>query len=383
MTIDSGFREQCLEAARLAGDWFVNTQVPDYKWRRSADEGRFYYNYYAPYRAGHRSTVWTTATAAMSLLALHRRTGEEKYYRAAGQAVEYVKVIQIMDPRDERTFGTFHEHAPRTEFVFPRDGVTGAWALLARHVYDGEKDADLLYRNRIYADWLWRVTWCEEWNWIWSEYRLEEHILGRRLGNFQAGAGVWFYRLFRATGDERYIEKGLLPLCDGLIERFSNDDGSFKLRYHWESGSWDTEGMHAFNDDFGCTALLCAFKHTGEEQYLARARSFARWLLKRQNDDGSYGTAPAAAATAILLFDQLDAIEPVPELMTSARRAAEWLFADQITGESDPKLHGGLWGEDFSRQYVASRITSYAISAWLKLENRGNPVFYSVEDFLQ
>jgi len=379
------FRERCLAAARRAGDWFVHTQVPNYKWRRSADEGRFFYYYNVPMRAGQRSTVWTTATAAMSLLALHKRTGDLRYYQAAAQGLEYVKVLQIMDPRDPRLFGTFHEHAPRTEFVYPRDAVTGAWGLLARHLYDGRKDDDLLYRNRIYADWLWRVAWCREWNWIWAEYNLETHQLGRRLGNFQAGAGVWFYQLYKLTGEEQYLTKGLLALADGCLERFMNADGSFRLYYLYDEKKWGdySTGMHAWNDDYSCTALLAAWRATGDGKYLEAARRFARWLVGQQNPDGSYGTAPAAAATAVLLFDQLDAIRPEPELMASALRAAEWLFADQVTDDYDVSCYGGLWDEDFKREFVGTRVTSYAISAWLKLENRANPVCFSADDFLK
>jgi len=382
---DRDFRRECLAAACRAGDWFVNTQVPNYQWRRTADEGRFWYHYYRPYRNGHRSTVWTTATAAMSLLALHRRTGERKYYQAARQGIEYLKILQVLDPRDPELFGTFHEHTPRTEFVYPRDAVTGAWGMLALHLYDGRKDPELLFRNRIYADWLWRVAWCREWDWIWSEYRLEEHRLVRNLGNFQAGAGVWFYQLHRLTGEEQYLAKGLLPLADGCIERFMNPDGSFNRYYLFDEQRWDDygAGMHAFNDDFSCTALLAAWKATGEEQYLDYARRFAKWLLGKQNPDGSYGTAPAAAATAILLFDQLDAIRPEPELAASARRAAGWLLANQVTGEYDVNLHGGITDEDFTGDYLGARTTSYAISALLKLENRANPVFFSVADFLK
>jgi hypothetical protein len=383
---DRDFREQCLAAARRAGDWFVNTQVPNYKWRRTADEGRFWYNYYRPYRNGHRSTVWTTATAAMSLLALHRRTGEEKYRVAARQGIEYLKTIQILDARDQRVFGTFHEHTMRTEFVYPRDAVTGAWGMLSLYVYEGRKEEDLLYRSKIYADWLWRSAWDRDWRWIYDEYNLETHRVVRRLSNFQGGAGAWFYHLYRVTGEERYLQDGLLPLADGTLQHFLTPEGSFRLEYDPDKKAWEQgtgEGMHAWNDDYVCTALLCAYKATGEAKYLDRVRAFAKWLLGQQNPDGSMGKTPAAAATSILLFDQLDAIRPEPELMASARRAAGWLFANQVTDEPDVNLHGGMTDEDFTRDYVGTRTTSYALSALLKLENRANPVFFSAEDFLR
>ena len=100
-------RERFLEAARLAGEWYLNCQnTPEHPWGgvdESADEGRFLYEYFPTTGKCRGMGVWGQALAAMGLTTLARRVrGGDRYRKAAILAGEYLKSLQMLEPLARR-----------------------------------------------------------------------------------------------------------------------------------------------------------------------------------------------------------------------------------------------------------------------------------------
>ena len=66
----------------------------------------------------------------MGLLPLAARVerGGLLYKQAALVAAGYLMSLQVLDSRDEQTFGGLREHHPQTSWSYPRDGATGGMA---------------------------------------------------------------------------------------------------------------------------------------------------------------------------------------------------------------------------------------------------------------
>ena len=111
----------------LAGDWLVNNQEKRTLGKEpfSGDYGRWLYEYKPLQPFWRASVCWTTATGIMALSLLSERTGLPKYKEAIEKASLHLKSLQILDSRDQRTYGAVREITQHSNYIFPRDGVTG------------------------------------------------------------------------------------------------------------------------------------------------------------------------------------------------------------------------------------------------------------------
>ena len=91
--------EKYLERALAAADWFVNTQVLMTKPHWDANHGRLVYTYHLPTRNRVLGLSWTQGRGIITLLAAWEASGRGEYLRAAVQAADYVKHLQILDLR--------------------------------------------------------------------------------------------------------------------------------------------------------------------------------------------------------------------------------------------------------------------------------------------
>ena len=201
-------------AAELAARWFLNTQAPENPYKGDANAGRYLFNYNVCTKKVGLSGCWCTAIGMISLAAMHRRTKDKIYLDSARRAAAYLMTLQITDPAHPHR-GAFREWTPQTDWCFPRDGVTSAWAFLC--LYRLTREKELLRRAELFAEWYFRrakYTSGFAKGWTRNFIKLDGPPPPKEgfnyLGNFQAGAGVFFHNLFKTTGRKIYLTKGIL-----------------------------------------------------------------------------------------------------------------------------------------------------------------------------
>ena len=99
---------------------------------------------------------WTNAFGAMALLAAGRTFGKEEYERAAVLAGDYLKALQVFSPFLKEDYGAFNEIGPNTNWCYTRDSVSAAWGFLV--LYKATGDEEYLERARLFAEWFVRRT---------------------------------------------------------------------------------------------------------------------------------------------------------------------------------------------------------------------------------
>ncbi len=387
------------EAALRCAEWMVRNQVNDPG--NDANTGRFLGYYRIGTDHKHLTHNWTTGVCVFGMLLAYRRTGDARYLEAAKLGGQSLKTLQVLDQRDPRTFGALKEATPHSRFCYPRDALTGAWALL--WLFDETRNADLKYRARIFADWFVDVAMLRGWP-AWDfRFEMFEEVgfdVDYTMGNFHGGSAGFFYDYARITGDTRHLERGLRFIADTTCERFLDETGRFKTAINRETGEclddMDSDQhrkgykrMHQFNDDFASIALLDAYAYYGDSIYLERAEAHAKWLMSEQQPDGSIGNpaVAVASATAPILWLDLHKLTGKQEYHDAAHRAGKNLLTLQIDKPEDPACHGAFLGYDdgvfdpnASRAMVNIRDAGYALLALLRLEGRVHGPYYSVFD---
>lgn len=387
------------EAAIRCADWMVRNQCNDPG--SDANTGRFlgYYRIGTDQRSLTHS--WTTGVCMFGMLLAHKRTGDARYLAAAKLGAAHLKTLQVLDQRNPRFFGALREATPHSRFCYPRDALTGAWALI--WLFEETRDADLRDRARLFSDWFLDHAMLRGWP-AWDfRFEMPEEVgyeVDYTMGNFHGGSAGFFHDYARITGDTTRLDRGLRFIADTVVERFLGEDGRFVTAIDRETGEcldgMDSERhrsgykrMHQFNDDFASVALLQAHAYYGDAIYLERAEAHARWLMSEQQPDGGFGSPQVAVASAtapILLLD-LHKLTGKQEYLDAAHQAGRNLLTLQIDKPGDPLCHGAFLGYDdgvfdpkASRAMVNIRDAGYALLALLRLEGRVHGPYYSVFD---
>ncbi len=370
-----------LDRAVACGDWIVRNQITD---RMDANRGRGIRSYDA--RTGEKVLTgnWMTGCMLMSLLALWKRTGDERYRHSAILAGRYILSLQVMDRRD-RYFGAIREITPQSIEFAPRDATSAAWGL----VWLAEATQEQLYLDRavLFADWLIEKGMYRGWPMyaIYMDPKLE-HFYSR--GSFHGGTGLFLHDLFMLSGDQRYIERGLLPIATIYRDDFIADDGRPVLERDPFTGevthSVETlEGaeappQHSLNDDFSAEMLLAASRLFADRSYLERAALYARWVASVQEADGGYagGRVPSAVPVSEMYLRDIGEEIGDAALVRAADRALAKLISMQYLDTGDPCIDGAFSGVyegkepvRWGRTCVNMRTTSYALIALLKAES--------------
>jgi hypothetical protein len=367
-----------LYSAILAGDWLVNNQEKRTNGTQpfSADYGRWLYEYKLPDSSWRRSTCWTTATGLMALVSLYERTGFSKYKDAIDRAALYLKSLQVMDSRNLITYGALAEHTPLSDFSYPRDGATGGLGgYLALYRFTGEKE--YLDRAELFADWFLRSAMNPLIQWPYYTVRFDGRHIGpsdskaRYMQAWQAGAGLFFYHLYKVTGKRVYFDKGVVPFAEGLVEKGLLLQGK------------------ANNDDFATITLLCAYRELGDKRYWDVAVKRLTQLMNSQREDGAVvpGNTGGMYISAITALDAMQLAEEKKldmdreRLQAFVRRSAEFALSLQETKPDDVKSFGGFYGqtnlENFRREWIHARATTYSVIFNLRYEGVVKVPFYS------
>ena len=359
----------------------IKNQVTD---REDANKGRFIRSYDKASGRLIYTGNWQTGAALMSLLSVYRQTGEQKYLEAAELAGRYIMSLQVLDKHNPKYYGAIRELTPQSMEYAPRDATTAAWALVWLYKFTGEDE--YLRRAVLFGDFHLKYCMCEGWP-LYASYMEKEFANFFARGSFQSGTGLFYYDLFMASEDPRYIEFGTRPIADNYLKYFVKDDG--EITQEREIFTWAQEdeseqenvtvNMHMFNDDFGAAMLQTASDLFKDEKYREGAYSYAKWLANNQDKDGGFcdGSHASAVPTALIYFNDLGQYYSDEKLLNARDKALEKLLSMQHSDTGDSKLDGGFAGRyegpaDFpggGDACVNNRTTAYSLSALMKLNN--------------
>ena len=379
-----------LDRALKAADWYVGTQVLMKMPYWDANHGRLVYTYHIPTRKVVLGLSWTQGRGIITLLQAYEATQKPAYLRAAVQAAEYIKHLQILDPRSPRRFGAIREECPASWYVYPRDALEAGLGLL--YLWRITRDDEYLYRARLFADWFIRIAMQPD-GWAPAGvmlYQGDDHPNANRRSYCLGGGAYFFANLFKATGDSVYMDRAFRPLVAHLLEQYVRDDGVISARPRAERearadpGSGRYDGV-AVNDDCCGIALLVAYHELGEEVCLARSLAYGDWMLEEP------GPVPHYAATGLqaLTLLELSAVSDESKYGDFARdKLVPELIPRQVLGSDDPAIEGAFRGEDEPthsyappgaqpEEFVNTRCTAYAANALFKLDGTIFGPYYS------
>jgi len=373
---------QYQEAAIRAGDWLVRTQQKQYD---DANLGRFFYAVDLETGYTELSTGWQTGFAVISLLSLHKFTGDEKYLEAARLGIEYIKTLQIMDSRQKRFYGAIREETPQTNWLHPRDAVSAGWALLIYGNY--ANDHDSRERAALFGDWLVTKGMRGDWPLCTVNIGPGGHASDDLRGSFQSGGILFLIDLYESTQNMLYYDAAL-RMSDYYVDNFIDENGIIKVLVDPignNPGANDTEKwplawrrMHQINDDFGGIALVGSYKLFCKESYLQRMSAYFSWIRTAGNADGSFldPVMEVGSATVPIFLNayaplaQENEQDAIAELNT---RSLDYLLSIQQNTENE-NSDGAFLGLNNKCQYglgkwVNIRCSAYAILALLQQSN--------------
>jgi uncharacterized protein YyaL (SSP411 family) len=379
-----------LTRAKKLADWFVAGQIDR---SSSADRGRYVNVLDVRGRKigePKYTSNWTTGMTCIAMLMAWKRTGEDVYLNSARIAGEYLKSLQIMDARNRKVFGMIREVTPQTDWCHPRDALSAAWALL--HLGMLARDKDALARAKLFAEWF-KANALRKRYPAWTCF-----ADGRKpywqLGSFHGGSPLYFFDLYTATHDKRWLRVGL-GICDQWLKIFPKKDGSIRIEVDPTSGR-DLTGkgdpghvgwqfMHKYNDDFTSLALLRAYLLTWKNKYLDAVRRYMDWIIRQQQPrSGAFGKPTVNSAAASLIIELLDLhrITREKKYRQAADHSIDYFLSLQELKRKDRRVHGGFYGiagaySHGRRSSLNTRTGAYALAALLKLESRRKYLGYT------
>ncbi|MBQ7402762.1 MAG: hypothetical protein IJW05_04920 [Lentisphaeria bacterium] len=374
-------KSMIFDRVKIAVDYMVKHQVIN---RLDANQGRTLNYYNSVSGLEYYTTSWETGAFMACLLAMYKRTGDPMYLDRAEHAGHYIMSLQVLDQRNPKYYGAFHECTPQSVEFCPRDATTAAWCMV--WLYEATKKAEYLDRAILFAEWHLKYGMCGGWP-LWAVFMDENNFKYYTKGSFQSGTGLFYHDLFLQTNDPRYIEQGLRPIADTYIRDFINEDGSitveravFSNKPQVRTGDKSVEGdMHRYNDDFGNPMLMAASDIFKDEKYRDYARKFALWLASVQLEDGNFfngkKTISSAVAQSLMYFDELGRYYNDPVLFAAAEKTFKKALDMQLLDTDDPKLYGafeGMADSDCSdpRKLTQMRTNAYMVIALLKVEGK-------------
>ena len=389
LTFTNKQKQQFLHHAELAGHWYCNNQNTNEKpWggiKDSADKGRFVYEYLLHKNSARGMGVWGQAIGIMDLFDLAKRIPAEKgrFLPAANLGAGYLKSLQVVDFRLPKCIGGFHEHTPQDCESYPRDAVTGAFGLC--RLFKETQDEEYLERAKMFADW-WLKNGTDKNGWPYITFDLKKQyghnrgmeVVGEEAGaeyvkgDWQAGAGIFFYQLYKLTKEERYIEKGFNPLIKGLAKIYEeNKDKPVVDGFHGEVP------VSYGNDDFALVALISAYRLKKEKRLLDLIVDRIAEQNKLMDVSGSYPSFGGTFVSGInnLEFLKLVKMEKlkldVKEVERCVKKTAEFGLTLQVKESTDIRLLGGLYGQsshDVAKTTIHNRSIGYSINFYLRLD---------------
>lgn len=393
MNLSARKREQYLDAAKLAGQWFVNTQNTNQNpWggvRDSADLGRFLYEYFPATGDCRGMCVWGQSIAVSGLIALARRFNTGMFLDAAKQGGEYLKSLQIINTGDPVLHGCLRESSPQSTWTNPRDGGTGVMGLLA--LFRDTGDEQWLEHARLFGEW-YHSHGSDQDHWPYYQYDIAKRT-GERVGKegdsngrlvrykWRAAGGLFYYWLYRLTSEEKWLD--YFKILIDQVEEVYEQKREMHLRHH---PSGEKGVIINANDDFAFITLLAAYRLWKKETHRAYLQDYMHRLWEVQEQDGSY---PGLEGVFVATLSNMEYLrlcreegidENLEELEKRIIKSADFALTLQETKSRDIRSYGGFYGQshyNVSRDCIHSRGTGYGLIMFLRLEGEMEIPYYS------
>ncbi len=368
----AGLRAGGLECARGIAEYYVNNQS------RYRDvypgAGVFPSTIDRLGRPNGSVTNWQLAFASMAMLAAGRAFDSGLYRQSAGKMINYLRTLQIFDPYHMKHYGAIRETTPLCPWCYVRDALSGAWGFLEYFRFSGE--AEYLERAKLWYEWyvkqgsdvndlpLWGVAF---------DPPLSDGtppMLDSYLGDFSGGSFNFFYQLYKATGDNRYIGTAFRNFADFYLANVQKEDGFFKTVCKNDGAVPESDpqgGLHKSNDDFSSLGLLSVYRATGDRRYLDGVAKFISGVMKTQQPDGSFEKTVAGIPVVLNILQEAEPdLGPWPKShLAGAAAAMEFLFSRRNDGVINPNQRGGI--DEYGEGATCTRSMAYALIALLKL----------------
>ena len=392
-------KKKYLDRALRAADWFVNSQLGEYRPEWNADRGRFLYYYYLPEKKYIAGINWTLGRGLFVTTEAYKLTGEKRYLESARLAANYVQAAQIMDPHFGKVHGMIREFSPVCNRGGSLDGAQAASGLLMLEKVTG--DAEALRHGRAFCDYLVRtfspIKGFTGWG-ILNEDGTDsvDYLKTGSSACIAQAIAIPLWHLYCRTGEEKYLVP-VVWAADRILE-CQQPDGSFytypelikgmtpKTKFNQHDGIGKGNARYQlWNDDAMMVVVIAAWRATKIKRYLDAMVRYARWIMKKAPSVRPYCAFPMQANNV------LDIGKEAGHDWSGwvVRHLKKHLLDLQVEGTGDKCADGGFRGEDeegnagifggTGLDYVTTRVTCYAAGTLFRLSGKGTGAGFSAD----